>query len=218
MPQRGIYSVTVPGVVAGLGRDAQRFGTKPFSELLAPAIYYAENGFPLSETIAAGWADSVKMHSEHPNSQKTYLIDGDARAEGGRGLPQPRPCRLAAPHRREGPRRLLQGQDRRGHPRDLARAGRHVDRRRPRGVPARVGHADQDDLPRLERLRDRPEHAGHRRADDAEPDGAVSDGGVRLPQHQRAARDDRSEEARLRRHAALRRRSEVLARSRSTRC
>ena len=63
-----------------------------------------------------------------------------------------------------------------------------------------------------------PQHPGHRRADDAEPDGAVPDGGVRLPQHQRAARDDRGEEARLRRHAALRRRSAVLARSRSTRC
>jgi gamma-glutamyltranspeptidase / glutathione hydrolase len=76
MPQRGIHSVTVPGVVAGWDAARARFGTKPFSELLAPAIYYAENGFPLSETIAAGWARSVKMHSEHPNSQKTYLVDG----------------------------------------------------------------------------------------------------------------------------------------------
>jgi gamma-glutamyltranspeptidase / glutathione hydrolase len=76
MPQRGIYSVTVPGVVAGWDAMRAKFGTKPFSELLAPAIYYAENGFPLSETVARGWAGSVKMHSEHPNSKKTYLIDG----------------------------------------------------------------------------------------------------------------------------------------------
>jgi gamma-glutamyltranspeptidase/glutathione hydrolase len=76
MPQRGIHSVTVPGVAAGWDAMRTKFGTKPFSELLAPAIYYAENGFPLSETIAAGWARSVKMHSEHPNSKKTYLVDG----------------------------------------------------------------------------------------------------------------------------------------------
>ena len=76
MPQKGIYSVTVPGVVAGWDAMRAKFGTKPFSELLAPAIYYAENGFPLSETIADGWGRSVKMHSEHPNSRKTYLIDG----------------------------------------------------------------------------------------------------------------------------------------------
>jgi gamma-glutamyltranspeptidase/glutathione hydrolase len=76
MPQRGIYSVTVPGVVAGWDAIRSRFGTKPFAEILAPAIYYAENGFPLSENIAGGWARSVKMHAEHPNSRKTYLIDG----------------------------------------------------------------------------------------------------------------------------------------------
>ncbi len=76
MPQRGIYSVTVPGVVGGWDAMRTRFGTKAFPELLAPAIYYAENGFPVSEVIAGGWARSAKMHSEHPNSTKTYLIDG----------------------------------------------------------------------------------------------------------------------------------------------
>ncbi len=76
MPQRGIYSVTVPGVVAGWDAMRTKFGSKPFAELLAPAIHYAENGFPLSEVIAGGWARSAKMHSEHPNSKKTYLVDG----------------------------------------------------------------------------------------------------------------------------------------------
>ncbi|HUU33904.1 MAG TPA: gamma-glutamyltransferase family protein [Vicinamibacterales bacterium] len=76
MPQRGIYSVTVPGVVAGWDAMRTRFGSKPFSELLAPAIYYAEHGFPVSEVIAGSWARSAKMHSQHPNSAKTYLIDG----------------------------------------------------------------------------------------------------------------------------------------------
>lgn len=76
MPQRGIYSVTVPGVVAGWDAMRTRFGTKPFPELLAPAIYYAEHGFPVSEVIAGGWARSAKMHGAHPNSKKTYLVDG----------------------------------------------------------------------------------------------------------------------------------------------
>ncbi len=83
MPQRGIHSVTVPGVVAGWDAMRSKFGTKPFSELLAPAIYYAENGFPLSENIARGWANSVKMHSAHPNSRKTYLIDGTRAPKAG---------------------------------------------------------------------------------------------------------------------------------------
>lgn len=83
MPQRGIYSVTVPGVAAGWDAMRTKFGTKPFSELLAPAIYYAENGFPLSETIAAGWGRSEKMLSEHPNSRHTYLVDGKRAPKAG---------------------------------------------------------------------------------------------------------------------------------------
>ena len=83
MPQRGIFSVTVPGVVGGWDAMRTKFGTKPFSELLAPAIYYAENGFPLSERIAGSWNGSVKMHSEHPNSRKTYLIDGTRAPRAG---------------------------------------------------------------------------------------------------------------------------------------
>jgi gamma-glutamyltranspeptidase/glutathione hydrolase len=83
MPQRGIFSVTVPGVAAGWHAMRERFGTKPFSELLAPAIWYAENGFPVSERIAGSWAGSVKMHSAHPNSRKTYLIDGERAPRAG---------------------------------------------------------------------------------------------------------------------------------------
>jgi gamma-glutamyltranspeptidase/glutathione hydrolase len=76
MPQRGIYSVTVPGVVAGWDALRSRLGTLPFSDILAPAIFYAENGFPLSEVIARGWARSQEMLASHPNSKKTFLIGG----------------------------------------------------------------------------------------------------------------------------------------------
>ena len=76
MPHRGIYSVTVPGVVAGWDALRNRLGNLPFSEILAPAIHYAENGFPLSEVIARGWARSQEMLASHPNSKETYLIDG----------------------------------------------------------------------------------------------------------------------------------------------
>ena len=42
MPQTGIYSVTVPGAVAGWEAMRARFGTLPLADLLAPAIFYAE--------------------------------------------------------------------------------------------------------------------------------------------------------------------------------
>lgn len=82
MPERGVYSVTVPGVVAGWGALRQRFGTLPFSTLLAPAIYYAENGFPVNQVTAGLWARSVKMLASHPNSASTYLINGKTPTAG----------------------------------------------------------------------------------------------------------------------------------------
>ena len=82
MPQRGVYSVTVPGTVAGWDALRARFGTKPFSELLAPAIYYAEKGFPVAEVTARGWAASVKLLTSSPEAASTFLLDGRAPAAG----------------------------------------------------------------------------------------------------------------------------------------
>lgn len=82
MPGSGIHSVTVPGVVAGWDALRARFGTKPFSEILAPAIYYADNGFPVSEIIGGDWAFLVKKLSQHPNTAGTFLIDGRAPRAG----------------------------------------------------------------------------------------------------------------------------------------
>jgi gamma-glutamyltranspeptidase/glutathione hydrolase len=105
MPQRGIHSVTVPGVVAGWDALRAKFGTKPFSELLAPAIYYAQNGFPLSEVTARGWANSVKLHSAHPNSRRTFLVDGTRAPNAGEVFRNPDlagSLRLIAEHGRDG--------------------------------------------------------------------------------------------------------------------
>lgn len=78
MPERGIHSVTVPGVVSGWVALRERFGTLPLSTLLAPAIYYAENGVPINEVTAGLWSHSVRMLSAHPNSASTFLINGRA--------------------------------------------------------------------------------------------------------------------------------------------
>ncbi|HYG97671.1 MAG TPA: gamma-glutamyltransferase [Terriglobales bacterium] len=82
MPERGVYSVTVPGTVAGWDAMRQRFGTLPFSTLLAPAIHYAEQGYPVNQVTAGLWGRSVKMLSSHPNSASTFLINGEAPKAG----------------------------------------------------------------------------------------------------------------------------------------
>jgi gamma-glutamyltranspeptidase/glutathione hydrolase len=56
MPQRGIYSVTVPGAVDGWQKLLDKFGTKKFPEVLAPAIRVADQGFNVPEWVANTWA------------------------------------------------------------------------------------------------------------------------------------------------------------------
>ena len=82
MPGSGIHSVTVPGAVAGWDALRPRFGTRPMSELLAPAIFYASNGFPVTDVSRAAWADLVPKLSADPNAAKTFLPNGRPPAAG----------------------------------------------------------------------------------------------------------------------------------------
>src|SRR5580698_2398116 len=78
MPQSGILAVTVPGAVDGWSKLLARFGTKKFSEVLAPAIYYAREGFPVPEWDAAYWDGSVKLLQRDENAAATFLPGGHA--------------------------------------------------------------------------------------------------------------------------------------------
>jgi gamma-glutamyltranspeptidase/glutathione hydrolase len=82
MPQSGMQSVTVPGAVDGWSQLLSRFGTKKFSEVLAPAIHYARDGFPVPELDAAYWSDAEKSLKADGNASATFLIDdrGNRRA------------------------------------------------------------------------------------------------------------------------------------------
>lgn len=55
MPVHGILPVTTPGAVWGWDAILRRFGTRTFRAVLAPAIMYAEEGFPVSERTAHDW-------------------------------------------------------------------------------------------------------------------------------------------------------------------
>jgi gamma-glutamyltranspeptidase/glutathione hydrolase len=78
MPQKGIYSVTVPGAVAGWDKLRAKFGTMPLDKILAPAIYYADNGFPVTEIIGGQWQGAVKGLSANKGAKDTFLPDGRA--------------------------------------------------------------------------------------------------------------------------------------------
>jgi gamma-glutamyltranspeptidase/glutathione hydrolase len=68
----GVETIDVPGAVAGWAAMRARFGSLPFSQLLAPAIYYAQNGFPLAERNARYWI--AKRLLDQPGYKETYDV------------------------------------------------------------------------------------------------------------------------------------------------
>jgi gamma-glutamyltranspeptidase/glutathione hydrolase len=78
MPQTNIHSITVPGAVDGWTKLIERFGRKKLSELLAPSIHYAEEGFPVSEIFASYWAASEKKLRQNKNAERLFLPGGRA--------------------------------------------------------------------------------------------------------------------------------------------
>ncbi|HEY7923910.1 MAG TPA: gamma-glutamyltransferase [Vicinamibacteria bacterium] len=81
MPRDGAASVTVPGAVAGWQALRDRFGTKPLSELLAPAIHYASEGFPVGEITADAWT-AASGRVDAPSASRIYLPGGRPPAPG----------------------------------------------------------------------------------------------------------------------------------------
>ncbi|MFI5460998.1 MAG: gamma-glutamyltransferase [Isosphaerales bacterium] len=82
IPTHGPLSWSVPGCVDGWDQLRARFGTKPWPELLAPAIAYAETGFPVSEIIAADWRGAESSLKSIPSSAACFLPGGHAPLPG----------------------------------------------------------------------------------------------------------------------------------------
>ncbi len=76
IPPFGPLPVTVPGCVDGWFELHAKFGRLPMKELLAPAIQYAEEGFPVSEVIASGWRGSRTTFEKYPGFMETFFPDG----------------------------------------------------------------------------------------------------------------------------------------------
>src|SRR5664279_1839966 len=78
MPQLGIHSVTVPGCVDGWAKLHQKFGKLPWKDLFAPAIYYAKNGFPVTEIIHETWHGETAKLAQDQNGRRVYLKNGES--------------------------------------------------------------------------------------------------------------------------------------------
>jgi gamma-glutamyltranspeptidase/glutathione hydrolase len=82
MPQAGWDTVTVPGACDGYSVLHERFATRPLSELVAPAVAFARDGFPVGESIAHVWANGAGKLEQFGSAG--YLVDGQAPLPGQR--------------------------------------------------------------------------------------------------------------------------------------
>jgi gamma-glutamyltranspeptidase/glutathione hydrolase len=82
IPQRGYLVSTVPGQVAGWDELLRSHGSMSPAEVLADAIHYAAEGFPVSRTLAGAIAGSTEVLAEFPGSAEVFLPGGKPPAEG----------------------------------------------------------------------------------------------------------------------------------------
>ena len=82
IPEYGPLPWSVPGCVSGWDELHKKFGKMPLADILAPTIEYANDGFPVTEVIAAGWAKSKAKLEKSPDAFATYFPDGKAPKAG----------------------------------------------------------------------------------------------------------------------------------------
>lgn len=82
IPYLGPLTVSVPGAVDGWYELHERYGRLPMSELLQPAIDYADEGFPVTAFIADLWQENVGSREKYPGIREVYMPDGAAPKTG----------------------------------------------------------------------------------------------------------------------------------------
>ncbi|HEX2547354.1 MAG TPA: gamma-glutamyltransferase [Ramlibacter sp.] len=73
---QGATAVAVPGVVSGMGLAHERFGRKPWQELLAPAVQLAREGLLTDWYSGLVTASSAKALSQDPDAAAMFLDEG----------------------------------------------------------------------------------------------------------------------------------------------
>lgn len=83
IPPRGVLPISVPGTVDAWAELNKKFGKLKLSDDLAPAIRYAEEGFPVTDLVAYYWSFGPRLYKELPGAfLETYTLDGRGRTPG----------------------------------------------------------------------------------------------------------------------------------------
>ncbi len=82
IPSFGPLPVSVPGCVDGWFEMHTKFGTLNMEQILAPAIGYARDGFPVTELIGYYLTSTSRSFKEYPNFADTYMPNGKSLSKG----------------------------------------------------------------------------------------------------------------------------------------
>ncbi|MFW6116053.1 MAG: gamma-glutamyltransferase, partial [Chloroflexota bacterium] len=83
VPATGMLPVTVPGTVDGWAALLDAHGSISLADALAPAIHYAEEGYRVTNVIAADWAHFAPKLRATPDAARHYLVDGQRAPRAG---------------------------------------------------------------------------------------------------------------------------------------
>ncbi|MFL5089032.1 MAG: gamma-glutamyltransferase family protein, partial [Xanthobacteraceae bacterium] len=77
-----VHAVTVPGAIEAWAAILEAHGRFGLDRALAPAIHYAEHGFPVAPRVAHDWALETERLRGDPGAARHYLPHGRAPALG----------------------------------------------------------------------------------------------------------------------------------------
>jgi gamma-glutamyltranspeptidase/glutathione hydrolase len=97
IPPRGMLPISVPGCVDAWAELHKKFGKLKLSDDLAPAVRYAEEGFPVTDLIAYYWSFGPRLYKGLPGAfAETYTLPmetarplADATVDRREGAPAP---------------------------------------------------------------------------------------------------------------------------------
>ena len=89
----GLDPAVVPGALHAALTVLEKWGTMSFEEVAAPAIEYAENGFPLRQSTARSIASQLKFFERWPDNQKYWLKPDGSQYKPGETIRLPSTAR-----------------------------------------------------------------------------------------------------------------------------
>ncbi|UCC27153.1 MAG: gamma-glutamyltransferase [Gemmatimonadales bacterium] len=116
------WAVGVPGTVAGFERAARLYGSREWSRLVEPAVTLAQEGFQLTEGLAASLASVIRRYEEYPATVAAFSRSGTP-YEAGETLRQPDLARTLARIRDRGAEDFYRGETARLIAAEMERGG-----------------------------------------------------------------------------------------------